>query len=585
MELQEYIRIFRKWLWLILVAAFVGGGIGFVVAARRPPEYTALTVISIGRVIDQQNVTSGDIRLGIDLAPIYEQLLNTRILLQAVIDRLGLQMGTSTLSNITKTDVPAGTQFLNIQVTYTDPVLAASIANALAQELIQSSPTNLAPEQQQQVDVANQQISDLTKQIADERTSVAQYDAQLAVAKDASEIARITQLRSGLIDQINQATASIAQFQSTISTIQQGTNSLIIIEPAIVPTSPSGTGVLNTTLLAAMVAVALIVGAILLIEYLDDRIKSPEIAVQTLAMPVLGAIPQFAKRDASYPERLITKLKSMSPEAEAYRRLRTNLMFTSTNGNGKKPVIVITSPGPTEGKSVTTANLAVTMALAGMQVLLVDADLRRPKLHDIFGLKNDIGLTTLLLAEGGSKGDDSEGQAHKSLRECLQETEIPKLRVITTGFVPSNPTEVLGSALMQRWISTFRSANNVDVVIIDTPPALLFTDSSIIASVAEADVVLVIDGRRTRRGAALQIKEQFEQLGIKMKGTVINRLDPSEQSGRYSYGYGYGYGYMPMRPKLTGRTVRRKNGGYAVLATIRFSVRKSVIYWKTKRAE
>ena len=78
MELQEYIRIFRKWLWLILVAAFVGGGIGFVVAARRPPEYTALTVISIGRVIDQQNVTSGDIRLGIDLAPIYEQLLNTR---------------------------------------------------------------------------------------------------------------------------------------------------------------------------------------------------------------------------------------------------------------------------------------------------------------------------------------------------------------------------------------------------------------------------------------------------------------------------------------------------------------------------
>ena len=183
------------------------------------------------------------------------------------------------------------------------------------------------------------------------------------------------------------------------------------------------------------------------------------------------------------------------------------------------------------------------MALAGVQVLLVDADLRRPKLHEIFGLKNDIGLTTLLLADGNSKGDDNEAQAHKSLRECLQETEVPKLRVITTGFVPSNPTEILGSALMHRWISTFRSANNVDIVIIDTPPALLFTDSSIIASVAEADVVMVIDGRRTRRGAALQVKEQFEQLGIKIKGTVMNRLDPSEQSGRYNYGYGYGYYY------------------------------------------
>ena len=103
MELQEYIRIFRKWLWLILVAAFVGGGIGFVVAARRPPEYSARTIISIGRVIDQQNVTSGDIRLGIDLAPTYVELLGTRDLLQAVIDRLSLQMSTGSLSNVFRT--------------------------------------------------------------------------------------------------------------------------------------------------------------------------------------------------------------------------------------------------------------------------------------------------------------------------------------------------------------------------------------------------------------------------------------------------------------------------------------------------
>ncbi|MEO8393620.1 MAG: polysaccharide biosynthesis tyrosine autokinase [Chloroflexota bacterium] len=544
MELQEYIRIFRKWLWLILVATFVGGGLGFVVASRRPPEYSAQTIISIGRVIDQQNVTSGDIRLGIDLAPTYVQLLGARDLLQAVIDRLSLQMSTSNLSNTFKTSVPTGTSLLQIQVTYNDPVLASSIANALAEELIQSSPSNLTQDQQQQVTLGNQQISDLTKQITAQRETLAQYDGQLAAATNADDIARITQLRSGVIDQINQATTSIAQFQSTISNIQQGTNSLTIVERAIVPTTPSGTGVVTTTLTGAAVAVALIVGVVLLIEYLDDRIKSPEIAVQALAIPVLGAIPQFGKRDAPYPDRLITSVESMSPEAEAYRRLRTNLMITSANGNGKKSVIVITSPGPSEGKSVTTANLAVTMALAGVQVLLIDADLRRPKLHVIFGLKNDIGLTTLLLAEDSSKSEDNESQVYKHLRECLQQTEVPKLRVITTGFTPSNPSEVLGSALMQRWISTFRSTNNIDVVIIDTPPALLFSDSSLIASVTEADVVLVIDGRRTRRWAALQTKEQFEQLGMKIKGTVMNRLDPGEQSGRYNnYGYGYGYYY------------------------------------------
>ncbi len=559
MELQEYIRIFRKWLWLILVAAFVGGGLGFVVASGRPPQYSAQTIISIGRVIDQQNVTSGDIRLGIDLAPTYVQLLGARDLLQGVIDRLSLQMSTSNLSSAFKTSVPTGTSLLQIQVTYNDPLLAASIANALAEELIQSSPSNLTQDQQQQVTLGNQQISDLTKQITAQRETLAQYDGQLAVATNADDIARITQLRSGVIDQINQATTSIAQFQSTISNIQQGTNSLTIVERAIVPTTPSGTGVVTTTLTGAAVAVALIVGVVLLIEYLDDRIKSPEIAVQTLAIPVLGAIPQFGKRDAPYPERLISSLESMSPEAEAYRRLRTNLMFTSSNGNGKKSVIVITSAGPSEGKSVTTANLAVTMALAGVQVLLVDADLRRPKLHEIFGLKNDIGLTTLLLAEDSSKSADAdnEGQAYKHLRECLQQTDVPKLRVITTGFVPSNPSEVLGSALMQRWISTFRSTNNIDVIIIDTPPALLFSDSSLIASVAEAEVVLVIDGRRTRRAAALQTKEQFEQLGLKIKGTVMNRLDPSEQSGHYN-NYGYGYGYYYAQPDSEGGKEKKR---------------------------
>ena len=234
----------------------------------------------------------------------------------------------------------------------------------------------------------------------------------------------------------------------------------------------------------------------------------------------------------------------MTPIAESYRRLRTNLMFTANNGH--KSVFIITSPGPEEGKSITAANLAATMANAGVQVLLIDADLRRPKIHTIFELKNEIGLSTLLSAYPGKSSDaepEQEGKSFSKLEQCLQTTIVPRLKIVTSGFSPSNPTEILGSALMKRWIDAFRAAANIDVIIIDTPPALLFADSSVLASISGADVVLVVDGSRTRRGAAVEVKEQFTQLGVNLKGVVVNRLNPRDQGGRYGYGYGYGYYY------------------------------------------
>lgn len=542
MELVQYIRLFRKWFWLLLLAGIIGGGVSFVVTSRQPAQYTATTTLSIGRYIEALNPDSSDIRTGIDLAQTYAQLIRTRDVLQGTIDTLGLELTPDRLSNLFETRILTGTSLLVVTVTYTDPVTAADIANTLAQQLILKSPTNLTAEQQLQVEFANEQIRALSQQIAEQRETLASYNAQLESETDEDERARLTDLKASLIDQINQASATIATFQNTISAIQQRTNALDIVEQATIPTSPVGRSAVTSALLGAMVGIALAAGIALLVEYLDDRVKSTEIATQVLALPVLGAIPRFPGKVTSYPERLITKQPSMSPTAEAYRRLRTNLMFTASNGNGRKSVFVVTSAGPEEGKSVTTANLAVTMALAGVNVLLIDADLRRPKVHEIFELKNEVGLTTLLFADPGN-ASDSESSALSSLKQCLQTTSIPRLKVITSGFVPSNPTEILGSVLMKRWIDTFRSASDIDVVLIDTPPALMFADSSVLAAIADADVVLVLDGGKTRRGAALEVKERFEQLGLEIKGVVVNRLNPREEAGGYGYGYGYGYYY------------------------------------------
>ncbi|MEP6988711.1 MAG: polysaccharide biosynthesis tyrosine autokinase, partial [Chloroflexota bacterium] len=350
----------------------------------------------------------------------------------------------------------------------------------------------------------------------------------------------------------NQATASLATFSNTIVTLQQRTNSIDIIESARIPTERSGTSILSSTILGGIVGIFLAIGIALSIEYLDETIRTTEEAAQTLKLPVLSGIVRFGNKRDSYPDRLVTKQASMSPVAEAYRSLRTNLLYQGDNN--RKAIYLLTSPGPGEGKSVTIANLAVTMAQAGLQVLLIDGDLRRPRLHEIFGLNNDVGLTTLLGAEpiNSNKPERAGSSLPFNLLDCLKFTDLPKLWIITSGFIPANPTEIVSSTLLKRWIDTFRSATDIDVVLIDSPPCLMAADSAVLASTARAEVVMVVDCGRTRRSAGIRAKEQFDNLNIPIKGIVVNRVNPRDENNAYGYYYGYGY-ELPPAPDVNGK--------------------------------
>ncbi|MCZ7546954.1 MAG: hypothetical protein M5R40_27075 [Anaerolineae bacterium] len=192
----------------------------------------------------------------------------------------------------------SGTSLLVLSVTYTDPVLAADMANAVAQALIAKSPTNLTPEQQEQRDSANAEIEDLKAQIQAADAELAALDQQLAEVTVANaERLELIRQRNALIEQKNSALSTIAGLRGTITQLELRANSLDIVEPARIPGASNSPSVLNTTLLGALVGAALAVGVALLVEYLDDTLKTPEETTQALALPILGTIVRFGKPD------------------------------------------------------------------------------------------------------------------------------------------------------------------------------------------------------------------------------------------------------------------------------------------------
>jgi len=202
----------------------------------------------------------------------------------------------------------------------------------------------------------------------------------------------------------------------------------------------------------------------------------------------------------------------------------------------------VTSPGPSEGKTVTACNLAITMATAGWRVLLIDADMRRPMVHEMFGLDNQVGLSTLLSLSPHEIAAGNDPYAFPAqVADCIRPTDIPGLQVITSGYIPLNPTEILGSASMQAWFDRFRATPTIDVVIFDTPPVMVAADSAVLASALNVPAVLILQAGQTRPMALKRAKERLEALDIELKGVVLNAVTRRDQS--YSYGYDYYYYY------------------------------------------
>ena len=561
MEVGYILRLLRRWLWLIIAAAVVGAGITLVTSINRTFTYEAQTKVLIGGVLGSANPNRGDIDTGRGLAEIYVEVVGTPPVLQGVIDTLGLDTTVADLKNMVLAGKPGDPPIIIIQAFYTDPETAVAIANETARQLVLHSPTNPTAAQQAQIDLAREQITILNTQVQEALAEIEQIDGRLGADPGAqNENSPLTQQRRALIDQVNQATANIAQFSATIASYEQSTNRPIILEEAVEGEFfRTGPGLAEGMFLSALTGVVLAVVAILLIDYLDTTIKTSKNAAALLDVPVIGTIPQLGRKGEAYPKRLLTNWSQRSAIAESYRALQTNLLAASSNGHND--VFLITSPGEHEGKSVTAANLALSMANSGLRTLLIDADLVQPRLHEIFGLENERGLKNLIgmtpaqvdaasLEKPLQQLDIEAQQTINNLNAAVQRGPVDNLMIITSGPTGEGSTNMSEYQSLREWLSVFRLALKADVILFDTPPCLLVSDTSILASVIRADCVLVVQAGRTKRDAAVQARAQFVHIGRDIRGVVLNRVRPGDIDHGYNSGY-YQNQPIDMREALT----------------------------------
>jgi non-specific protein-tyrosine kinase len=377
--------------------------------------------------------------------------------------------------------------------------------------LAKLTPTGSGRLNQARQSFVEEQLVMLETRIKETQDEITAKQDELAKMFSARQIAD-TQTQIAALQ--NKLATMQANYAALLSNTSEGAvNTINVIEPAALPASPVGPNKMATVLLAVVIGAVLAVAAAYVMEYLNDTLKDADEVQRVLGVTTLGMVPRIDGAGAD----LIGLADSQSPGTEAYRVLRTNLQFAAVG----TPIrtLLITSPTPSEGKSLTVANLSVALTQAGRSVIVVDTDLHRPRLHRLFGLPNNAGVTSALLQE------------QPSLDGLLQQGPLPGLRIVTSGPLPPNAAELLGSARMHELLTSM--CEQADMVLLDSPPTVALSDTAVLSTQTDG-VLLVLDARTTRRDVARQAVQTLKRVNAHIVGAVLNRV-PTRGTGYYYY--------------------------------------------------
>ena len=532
-EVREYLRVLRRRKWLVIVPTVVAVVVALVLSLMATPIYRASVQVlvqspdqtssagagannkDLGTLsTDKTVVTSDDV--------VSNAIAALASLGEAPVNNAGQPMTAHQLAKDILVTVPSDTSVLTISYSSTDPVEAATIANALGQSYeqfkqgqAQDTVDKLTEELQTQYDNIQRQIDDVTA----------------ALQRAHSEGAR-TSITNNLID----LTSQQASLRSQISQIAaDNAIQVTTIDPATAPHTPVSPNIPLNLLASLALGLTLGVGLAFGAEALDDHIRDRPELQRILEAPVIGSIPAVKEwRQREEGQHLAFKDDPSGPLSEAYKALATNIMYLASQD--QLQIILVTSALAGEGKTTTAANLAVSLARLDQDVVLVGMDLRAPDLAKRFGLRGRDGMSNTLATP--LIDVDRQTRSLRSIarvRAQMQMVGIDRLRVIPGGPAVNDPTGLVSEFVAGEYADTLRKV--AKFILIDTPPVLGVADASILAPLADG-VVFVTDAQKATRRAVGHAREQLEAAGGQVIGAVYNDI-PAHDS-RYGYAYGYG---------------------------------------------
>lgn len=511
MVVQQYLDILARRKWVILLVTLTALAVAIIGSYLQHPTYTASVTVRVA----QASIA------GADYAEYYyaERLLNTyaeiiksRPFLAEAIDRLGLPVTPENLNQRIKVDLILNTELIKVSVDDAQPANAAAIANMLASLLVERSQDLLFGGAKSARALLEEQLT-----VAEDNLERDRGALQALLTHSAEDQDRIEEQRTKIqLDEEIYANL-LRQYEDARISEASRANSVTITEPAVAPKKPSKPRLFLNVALSLLLGLCASLVLAFVVETLDVSLHSVADLEAVARAAVVGVLPQVDRPWRKRKQPLLFAFQADQPGVEAYRLLRARI-FSGTQTKPPKTLLV-TSPEAGAGKSTVSANLAMVMAEAGHKVILVDADLRRSSLHRLFGLPNKLGLKDLLVGSA-------------DLDTVLLSSSNPNLQILTTGVLPSNPTELLGSERMRVIIRQL--AARAAVVVIDSPPLLAVADGALLAS--QVDGVLLVAARdETTRKRAETAFQLLEKMGAQVLGVVFNKSQGDERYYYYRY--------------------------------------------------
>jgi len=516
LELRDYLRVLRRRRGVVALAALVVLAAALAGSFLQTPVYQGKA-----RILLQPRSTESPFNEQTGQRSDPDRAVPTEIevmISEPVRAEVARQLGAAPKVSAT----PVGqTDVIEVKAQSTIPRQAAAIANAYARSYIDFR-------RRQAVD----DILAASAQIQREVTNVQRQIDAIGVPPPTAQNPNPTEPpeRQALIEQQVVFKQRLSELQVDAALKTGGAQ---LVTPASPPASPIKPTPLRTGVVALTVGVIFGVGLAFLFEYLDDTIKAKEELERAVpGLPVVGLIPSVADWKERKQPVVVSLSDAKSAAAEAYRSLRTSIQFMGLD----RPLrtIQVTSPSAAEGKTTTIANLAVAVAQTGQRVVVVSCDLRRPRVHEFFGLSNAVGFTSVLLGDVPVSG-------------ALQNVEgTDGLMLLASGPIPPNPSELLAGRRAVEALAALLT--EADVLLIDSPPVLPVTDAAVLAGRVDATLLVATAGETTRRELH-RAHEVLRQVDAHLIGTVLNGV---EGDAAYGYSYGYRYAYAAAEPEPNG---------------------------------